>query len=75
VQFLSFWSDPVWRGLRIIQIVTGSTTLIILAIVLLGNSSWLVALVTAVLTNLSVAVAVVIRTFIVRAKLRHPPNS
>ena len=72
----SFWSDPLWRGLRIVSFVTAAVTLILLAIVLLGATSWRVALATAVVTNIAVAVAVVIRTFaVLHAKSRHSPNS
>lgn len=71
----SFWSDPVWRGLRIISFITAAITLVILAVVLWGATSWRFALAIAVITNIAVAVAVVIRTFVLRARLRHSQKS
>lgn len=68
---LSFWSDPVWRGLRIVSFVTATATLVILAIYLLGATSWRVPLIAAVVANIGVVVAVVIRTIILNAKMRH----
>jgi hypothetical protein len=61
----------MWRGLRIVSFVSGAATLIILAIVLSGASSWHFALMISVLTNIAIVVAVVIRTLELRARLRH----
>ena len=72
---VSFWSDPVWRGLRVVSFVTAAATLVILAIYLSGASSWRVALIAAVAANVGVMVAVVIRTFILKAKLRSGTKS
>lgn len=66
---LSFWSDPVWKGLRLVSFVTVTATLVILVVYFSGESSWRVALEVAILTNLAVFVALVIRTIILRAKL------
>lgn len=74
MKLLSFWSDPVWRGLRIISFVTAAITLIILAVVLGGATSFRVPLAVAVITNIAVALAVVIRTFVLHARLRHSPK-
>jgi hypothetical protein len=65
----------MWRGLRIVSFVTATITLIILAIVLLGATSFRVPLAAAVITNIAVAIADVIRTFVLRSKLRHSPKS
>jgi hypothetical protein len=63
----SFWSDPVWRGLRVVSFVTASATIVILIIYLSGAKSWLTALVTAVIVNIGIMLAVVIRTAALRS--------
>ena len=68
---LSFWSDPIWKGLRIVSFASAAATLIILAVVISGGRSWRVALDTSVVTNIAVFAALVVRSFIFRAKLRH----
>ena len=75
MKFRSFWSDPIWKGLRIVSFVSASATLIVLAVYLSGDRKWLVLPYTAVLTNVAIMVALVIRTFVLRAKLRHSPKS
>jgi hypothetical protein len=67
---LSF-SDPMWRGLRSVSLISGAATIILLAVVLSGAPSWRFALMVSVLTNIAVVVAVLIRTLELRAKLRH----
>lgn len=66
----SFWSDPVWKGLRVVSFVTVTVTLVILVVYFSGVNSWRVPLEIAVLTNFAVFVALVIRTLILRAKVR-----
>jgi hypothetical protein len=68
----SFWSDPAWRGLRVLSFITASATIVILIVYLSGTTSWRVALITSVLTNIGVMLAVVIRTAILRS--RRSPN-
>ena len=63
----SFWSDPVWRGLRVVSFVTASATIVILIVYLSGAKSWLTALVAAVVVNIGIMLAVVIRTAILRS--------
>jgi hypothetical protein len=63
----TFWSDPTWRGLRVVSVITASATIVILIVYLSGTSSWRVALITAVLVNIGVMLAVVIRTAILRS--------
>ena len=65
----SFWTDPVWKGLRIVSFTTVTITLIILVVYFSGATSWRFALEVAILTNLAVFVALVIRTLILRAKV------
>jgi sugar phosphate permease len=69
VSVLSFWSDPVWKGLRIISFATVTITLVILVVYFSGASSWRVPLEAAILTNIGVFVALMIRTLILRAKV------
>jgi hypothetical protein len=66
----SFWSDPVWKGLRIVSFVTVTATLVIIVVYFSGVKSWRLPLEVAVLTNLAVFVALVIRTLILRTKPR-----
>jgi len=47
----------------------------VLAVYLSGDRKWLVPLYTAVVTNVAIMVALVIRTFVLHAKLRHSPKS
>jgi len=75
VRFRSFWSDPIWKGLRIVSFVSASATLMVLAVYLSGDRKWLVPLYTAVVTNVAIMVALVIRTFVLHVKLRHSPKS
>jgi hypothetical protein len=70
VSVLSFWSDPVWRGLRVVSFVTVTVTLVILVVYFSGANSWQFPLEVAVVTNFAVFVALVIRTLILRAKTR-----
>lgn len=65
----SFWTDPVWKGLRIVSFTTVTITLIILVVYFSGATSWRFALEVAILTNLAVFVALMIRTLILRAKV------
>ena len=67
---LSFWSDPIWKGLRIVSFISAAVTLILLAVYFSGVRSWRVALGTAIVTNIAIFAALVIRSFILRAKLR-----
>jgi hypothetical protein len=75
VRFRSFWSDPIWRGLRIVSFLSASATLIVLVVYLSGDRSSRVWLYTAVLTNIAIMVALTIRTFVMHAKLRDAPKS
>lgn len=71
----SFWSDPIWKGLRIVSFVSVSTTSILLALYLSAGDSWLVAFETAVVTNVAIMMALVVRTFVLVAKLRQSSKS
>jgi hypothetical protein len=75
LRLLSFWTDPVWKGLRIVSFVSATVTLVILVAYFSGVSSWRVPLEVAILTNLAVFVALLTRTFIVRARGGRPPTS
>jgi hypothetical protein len=75
VRFRSFWSDPIWKGLRIVSFVSASVTLILLAVFLSGERSWLVLLYIALVTNVAIMVALVIRTIVLHAKLGRTPKS
>jgi hypothetical protein len=75
VRFRSFWSDPIWKGLRIVSFVSASVTLILLAVFLSGDRSWLVLLYIALVTNVAIMVALVIRTIVLHAKLGRTPKS
>jgi hypothetical protein len=70
VSVLSFWSDPIWKGLRIVSFVSATVTVILLVVFFTGHRSWRVPLETAVATNIAIFAALIIRTFILRAKLR-----
>jgi hypothetical protein len=70
----SFWFDPVWKGLRIVSFATVIITLVILVVYFSGASSWRFALEVAILTNLAVFVALMIRTLILRAKVSGSPK-
>jgi hypothetical protein len=74
VNFRAYWSDPMWRGLRVITIVTATATIAILIVYLVVGKSWLYALIGAVIANVGLNLALVIRSLIVRAKLRRPPD-
>jgi sugar phosphate permease len=69
VSVLSFWSDPVWKGLRIVSFATVTITLVILVVYFSGASSWRLPLEVAILTNIGVFIALMIRTLILRAKV------
>jgi uncharacterized membrane-anchored protein len=75
VNFRAYWSDPLWRGLRVITIVTASATIVLLIGYLVEGKSWLVPLVAAVIANVGLNLAFVIRSLIVRARLRRSPGS
>jgi hypothetical protein len=66
-----YWFDPMWRGLRIVTLVTATATIVILVAYLAGEKSWLVALTVAVVANVGFNLALVIRSLIVRAKKRN----
>ena len=70
MNFRAYWSDPLWRGLRVITIVTATATVAILIVYLVVGRSWLDALAAAVIANVGLNVALVIRTLVVRAKRR-----
>jgi hypothetical protein len=71
VKFRSYWSDPIWRGLRVITFVTATSTVVILVAYLAGETSWLDALAAVVVANVGLNIALVIRTMVVRARNRH----
>jgi hypothetical protein len=73
--FRSYWADPIWRFLRIITFVTVAITLIILVVYLSGQKSWLDALGVAVIVNIVMNVALLIRTLIYRAQLHRHEDS
>ncbi len=70
MNFRAYWSDPLWRGLRVITIVTAAATIVILIVYLVIGKSWLDALAAAVIANVGLNVALVIRTLVVRANRR-----
>lgn len=72
---LSFWSDPVWKGLRIVSFATVTITLVILVVYFSGVTSWRVPLEAAILTNIAVFIALMIRTFILRTKIDRSSKS
>lgn len=71
MKFRSYWSDPIWRGLRAITFVTATSTVVILVGYLAGGTSWLDALAAVVVANVGLNIALVIRTMVVRARNRH----
>jgi hypothetical protein len=75
VNFRAYWSDPLWRGLRVVTIVTATCTIVILVVYLFVGKPWLVPLAAAVIANVGLNLALVIRSLIVRARLRRPPES
>jgi hypothetical protein len=75
VRAWSLWSDPIWKGLRIVSFISAGATLTVLTVYLAGARSWLVLLETAVATNVAIMVALVIRTFVLHAKYRRAPKS
>jgi hypothetical protein len=64
---LTYWSDPMWRVMRISTFVTSGVTLVILIIFLLASSSWRDELVGVVVINLAAFAALVSRTIILRS--------
>jgi hypothetical protein len=71
----AYWSDPIWRGLRVVTIVTATVTIALLIAYLMVGKSWLTALVAAVIANIGFNVALVIRTLVVRSRHRHSRES
>jgi hypothetical protein len=59
----SYWSDPTWRALRITHFVTAAITLIFLAIVLLGATSFRLPLGAAIILNIVILVCVMTRGY------------
>jgi hypothetical protein len=49
--------------------------LILLAVYLSAGQSWLVAFESAVVTNVAIMVALVVRTLVLQSKLRHSSKS
>jgi hypothetical protein len=74
VKSWSFWSDPIWSGMRIISFLSASATVILLAIFLSGVRGSRIPLEAAVVTNVGIMVALAIRTSVLRAKVRHSPK-
>ncbi len=72
---MTFWSDPIWKGMRIVSLASASITLITLIVFVSGVHSWRIELITAVVTNFCVFAALVIRTLILKSKTRHTPDS
>lgn len=75
MSFRAYCSDPIWRGLRVVTIVTATATVAVLIVYLVAGRSWLVPLAAAVIANVGLNVALVIRSLIVRARLHRPPES
>jgi hypothetical protein len=75
VSGLSFWSDPIWKGLRIVSFVSATVTVVLLVMFFSGHRSWRVPLDTAIVVNIAVFAALIIRTVIVRAKLHRASKS
>jgi predicted exporter len=75
VSGLSFWSDPIWKGLRIVSFVSATVTVVLLVVFFSGHRSWRVPLDTAIVVNIAVFAALIIRTVIVRAKLHRASKS
>jgi hypothetical protein len=70
LNFRAFWSDPLWRALRVITIVTATATIAILIVYLVVGKSWLDALAGAVIANVALNIVLVVRSLIVRARLQ-----
>jgi hypothetical protein len=62
------WSDPTWRLLRVASFVTAGATLITLAIVLSGVTSWRYPLAVAVVANIIVQSLLLFTQFELRGK-------
>ncbi|HTT59413.1 MAG TPA: hypothetical protein VMF33_05145 [Acidimicrobiales bacterium] len=73
--FRSYWADPIWKVLRITTYVTAGSTVVILGIYLSGHTSWLDALAVAVIVNLVLNLALLVRTLLNRARARQSPDS
>jgi hypothetical protein len=58
-----YWSDPLWRRLRIASFISAVTVLVLLAVYLLGVQSLLVPLAVFVIVNIVIQSAVGFRTF------------
>jgi hypothetical protein len=68
VNIRSYWSDPLWKGLRIISFVTVTVTLVILITYFSGVSSWRVPLEIAIIVNIAVFVVLVARSLVLSSK-------
>jgi hypothetical protein len=66
--FHPHWRDPTWRFLRITSFVTAATVLVVLAGYLSGATSWLNALVVAVVVNVLVFAALLARAVTIEAR-------
>jgi len=81
VSVLSFWSDPIWKGLRIVSFVSAALTLTFLTVYFSGVRSWRVPLDAAILTTLrfsrrsSLAVSYSARSCVMRPSRRGPNRS
>jgi hypothetical protein len=75
VNFRAYWSDPIWRGLRVVTIVTATATIALLIVYLVVGKTWLVPLAAAVIANVALNAALVIRSLVVRSRLRHSRES
>jgi hypothetical protein len=75
VNFREYWSDPIWRGLRVVTIVTATATIAILIVYLVVGKSWQVPLAVAVIANVGLNVALVIRSLVVRSRRHHSHES
>ena len=75
MNFRLYWSDPLWRGLRVVTIVTATATIVILIGYFAVGKSWLDALIAVVIANVALNIALVIRSLIVRTRLRRSRES
>jgi hypothetical protein len=75
VIYRRYWSDPLWKFLRIATFCTVAATLVILVVYLSGTKSWLDALSVAVIVNIVLNLALVIRTIMVRNAQRDRSDS
>jgi hypothetical protein len=66
MRFHSHWSDPTWRLLRITSFVTAGFTLLCLAVVLAGVTSWRYPLAVGVVANIIVMFLVLFTTYELR---------